>query len=100
MRISDWSSDVCSSDLFDRPKHPYTSGLLACMPNSAMVRHDGGRRRLTPIPGTVPSILALPEGCTFAPRCPLAEEACRTAVPGLVPAVPGHLTRCRRNEAL
>ncbi|MGO1079442.1 ABC transporter ATP-binding protein [Inquilinus sp. CA228] len=86
-------------DLFDRPRHPYTSGLLSCIPNARTGgRHDDAR--LQPIPGTVPSIMALPPGCAFAPRCPLTETACETAVPGLDAVQAGHRSRCRRTDQL
>lgn len=87
--------------LFARPRHPYTKGLLACIPNPERDRTaDGKRLMLKPIPGNVPSVLALPPGCTYAPRCPLAEPRCEREAPGLVPARPGHLSRCFRHELL
>ncbi|MCC7272725.1 MAG: ABC transporter ATP-binding protein [Alphaproteobacteria bacterium] len=61
--------------VFARPGHPYTAGLL----RAARWQEDGGR--LAEIPGTVPSPLALPPGCAFAPRCPLAVARCREARP-------------------
>jgi peptide/nickel transport system ATP-binding protein len=79
--------------LFARPRHPYTSGLLASIPDAKRHAAGGERQRLTPIPGAVPSIYALPPGCPFEPRCPLAEARCREPVV-LIPAGPGHLTRC------
>ena len=78
-------------DLFERPTHPYTRGLLSCIPTAALL---ASRERLQPIPGNVPSVLALPPGCTFAPRCPIAEPACTQAVPELLPVWPEHLARC------
>jgi peptide/nickel transport system ATP-binding protein len=81
--------------LFAAPRHPYTQGLLACIPNSAQARDADGRRRLDPIPGTVPSIYSLPPGCAFAPRCPHAAEPC-SAPQVLAPAGPEHLARCWR----
>lgn len=65
--------------LFERPAHPYTSGLLAALPDL-----DGPKRRLASIPGTVPPPHRLPPGCTFAPRCEIAEGRCRRAPPGLL----------------
>jgi peptide/nickel transport system ATP-binding protein len=58
------------------PLHPYTRGLLDSLP--AMARPG---ERLTQIPGSAPSLLALPAGCPFAPRCPRADAACRAAPP-------------------
>ncbi|ALA17658.1 MULTISPECIES: ABC transporter ATP-binding protein [unclassified Chelatococcus] len=87
--------------LFARPRHPYTKGLLACIPNPERDRAaDGARLMLNPIPGNVPSVLNLPPGCTYAPRCPLVEPRCEGEAPGLVPAGPGHLSRCFRHELL
>jgi peptide/nickel transport system ATP-binding protein len=88
-------------DLFRRPRHPYTRGLLNATPNPERdVPQDGPRRRLDPIPGTVPSAAALPPGCTFAPRCSLAISACTEAVPPLFPAGPHHVSRCIRHTEL
>ncbi|MGI6851545.1 ABC transporter ATP-binding protein [Mesorhizobium sp. 1B3] len=88
-------------DLFARPRHPYTNGLLACIPDPKRDRaEDGTRRMLNPIPGSVPSVLALPIGCAFAPRCPLNETRCETELPPLLEASSTHLTRCWRHELL
>jgi peptide/nickel transport system ATP-binding protein len=87
--------------LFERPKHPYTLGLIACIPDVRRdVAADGSRRPLNPIPGTVPPITDLPPGCPFAPRCPYVEDACTVRVPDLVVADAAHLSRCRRHEIL
>ena len=80
--------------LLKSPKHPYTRGLLACMPHLGQRRGDGGR--LYAIPGSVPSPVNRPAGCTFAPRCALAEPACLAAEPVLEPVGPDHSARCRR----
>ncbi|PGH56279.1 dipeptide ABC transporter ATP-binding protein DppD [Azospirillum palustre] len=80
--------------LLKSPKHPYTRGLLACMPHLGQRRGDGGR--LYAIPGSVPSPVNRPAGCTFAPRCALAEAACLAAEPVLEPVGPDHSARCRR----
>ncbi|MBE7182841.1 MAG: ABC transporter ATP-binding protein [Methylobacterium mesophilicum] len=88
-------------DLFARPKHPYTEGLLACTPNAARdVGPNGERLALRPIPGSVPPITALPPGCTYAPRCSYAAPGCTEAVPPLFPVGPSHLSRCFRHELL
>ncbi len=78
-------------DLFARPEHPYTVGLLGSIP-----RLDEKRERLPSIEGRVPDMTRPPAGCRFAARCPFVEEACRIAVPALTEVGPGHLTRCRR----
>ncbi|HSN12154.1 MAG TPA: ABC transporter ATP-binding protein [Propionibacteriaceae bacterium] len=62
------------------PTHPYTSALLTALPSL-----DGPIQDLTPIPGTVPTADAMPQGCRFHPRCPLAVERCRVEVPPLLP---------------
>ncbi|WP_042695666.1 ABC transporter ATP-binding protein, partial [Azospirillum sp. B506] len=80
--------------LLKSPRHPYTRGLLACMPHLGQRRGDGGR--LHAIPGSVPSPVNRPAGCTFAPRCALAEPACLAAEPVLEPVGPDHSARCRR----
>ena len=80
--------------LFAAPRHPYTQGLLASLPDSGRrAAAEEKHRRLTPIPGSVPSIYALPPGCPFEPRCSLAEARCRQPVT-LIDAGPRHLTRC------
>ena len=78
-------------DLFARPEHPYTVGLLGSIP-----RLDEKRERLPSIEGRVPDMTRPPPGCRFAARCPFVEPACREAVPPLVEVAPDHLSRCRR----
>src|SRR3546814_3037540 len=100
MRISDWSSDVCSSDLtiFRAPRHPYTLGLLASLPQI-----DGNRQRLRPIPGNPPDLAKVPPGCPFHPRCQLSHgrEKCRTERPALLPVGDGgHRTACHFSDEL
>jgi oligopeptide/dipeptide ABC transporter ATP-binding protein len=75
--------------LFEQPEHPYTVGLLGAIPT-------GSRKRLASIRGRVPDLLALPPGCTFAPRCPFAADICLTDEPPLVAIGPDHRTACRR----
>jgi peptide/nickel transport system ATP-binding protein len=64
--------------VFRAPRMPYTAGLLGSMPN---LGSDGGRLR--PIPGAPPSLINLPQGCPFSPRCPLATQECITVEPPL-----------------
>jgi peptide/nickel transport system ATP-binding protein len=78
-------------DLFARPEHPYTVGLLGSIP-----RLDEKRERLPSIEGRVPDMSRPPDGCRFAARCPFVEPACRAETPPLAEVAPGHLTRCRR----
>lgn len=77
-------------ELFDHPLHPYTRGLLRCLP-----RLDADKtERLFQIEGTVPLLNQIPSGCRFAPRCPYAMERCRTRMPELVSAGPSQKVRC------
>ncbi|WEX08860.1 ABC transporter ATP-binding protein [Chelativorans sp. AA-79] len=88
-------------ELFDRPKHPYTKALLACTPDARRDLGDAGeRKRLYSISGSVPSITDLPVGCSFAPRCEMAIEACQTTAPPLVPSGEGRFSRCLREAEL
>jgi oligopeptide/dipeptide ABC transporter ATP-binding protein len=68
-------------DLFERPGHPYTRGLLASLPGAG--GHDAPGRRLPTLPGAVPDPAAPPPGCRFHPRCPEAFEPCRSDAPDL-----------------
>ncbi len=67
------------TELFARPRHPYTSGLLASIPRI----RDTQVAELPVIEGMVPDLLQPPEGCRFAPRCPKAKDFCRLAAPEL-----------------
>jgi oligopeptide/dipeptide ABC transporter ATP-binding protein len=64
--------------LYYRPHHPYTKGLLESIPQST-----GARERLTPIPGQPPSLINLPTGCSFHPRCAYVMDKCITDEPQL-----------------
>ncbi|MFG1281463.1 ABC transporter ATP-binding protein [Xanthobacter autotrophicus] len=85
-----------TADLFARPLHPYTRGLIAARPRLGSGRF--GRQRLVEIPGTVPSLSGRPSGCAFAPRCALAEVACTVAVPTLVAAGGGSVACLRSGD--
>ncbi len=79
--------------LFSEPEHPYTWGLLSSMPRLDRDRQD----RLLPIPGTPPSLINVPPGCAFHPRCTYGErngDRSRTEVPLLGESAPGHLVAC------
>jgi len=83
--------------LFRSPRHPYTRGLLACLPRRALEEgRAAGPRRLTAIPGQVASTLDPPPGCAFAPRCALALPACEAAMPSLDRVAAGQRSRCLR----
>jgi oligopeptide/dipeptide ABC transporter ATP-binding protein len=75
--------------LFADAQHPYTLGLMASIP-----RLDMDRRRLSTIEGMVPAPDAMPAGCRFAPRCPLADQRCREREPALRELSPGHQAAC------
>jgi peptide/nickel transport system ATP-binding protein len=83
------------SDIFYRPRHPYTWGLLTSLPRLAQ------GAELKPIPGAPPSLLRPPPGCRFHLRCPYAFDRCRTDVPPLqaAPDGAGHLDACHLDEA-
>ncbi|MBE6469151.1 MAG: ABC transporter ATP-binding protein [Coriobacteriaceae bacterium] len=82
--------------LYARPSHPYTMGLLGAVPQP----HVNIDRRLVPIKGNPPSLAAIPAGCPFSPRCPMAHDACRAEVPSLRAIAPeeGHLVSCHEME--
>ena len=81
-------------ELYRNRRMPYTAGLLGSVP-----RLDSPRgSRLVPIPGAPPSLIALPPGCPFSPRCPLAVEECRQAEPPLLEVAAGHSAACIRTD--
>jgi len=90
------------ADLFARPQHPYTHGLLASIPRLGLMRGEEERtaERLQEIPGIVPALTHLPEGCAFAPRCAFAEDQCRRAYPPYEEKQPAHWAACWRSQAL
>jgi peptide/nickel transport system ATP-binding protein len=71
-----------TQELFDAPRHHYTLGLLGAVPTAGR-RAAGGR--LQEIPGLVPVLHEQPDACTFAERCPAADDQCRSAAPALQP---------------
>jgi oligopeptide/dipeptide ABC transporter ATP-binding protein len=79
-------------DLFAKPAHPYTRGLLESIPRDDAVP----KRRLPAIEGIVPDLRALPPGCRFADRCPMRIEKCTVEEPDLAPFTPGRSSRCWR----
>jgi len=84
-----------TADLFARPRHPYTRGLLRSIPHL-----DRQVDRLEVIPGRVPEATSFPEGCRFAPRCSLAEDACRTTPSQLVSCGDDHFVDCWKHDAV
>jgi peptide/nickel transport system ATP-binding protein len=83
--------EAAAEELFARPQHPYTIGLLGAVPRPGGVDGSG---RLREIPGRVPSLAHLPEECLFAPRCPRAEPRCVAATPAFVSRNGGHRVAC------
>jgi peptide/nickel transport system ATP-binding protein/oligopeptide transport system ATP-binding protein len=83
-------------DIFRNPRMPYTAGLMNSIPRlgSSIIK-----TRLEAIPGTVPALTSLPQGCRFHPRCAYATDACAAAVPTLE-AADGHFIRCARWKEL
>ncbi|MFC7736217.1 ABC transporter ATP-binding protein [Roseomonas sp. GCM10028921] len=82
--------------LFSDPRHPYTRALLAAIP-----RPDPSRRgTVTPLGGDLPSPLAIPSGCRFHTRCPLAQPLCKESDPPLREIAPGHTSACHFAEDL
>jgi peptide/nickel transport system ATP-binding protein len=76
-------------DLFSDPLHPYSKGLLSCIPTGS--KDD---TNLEPIPGNVPNLLYPPTGCRFAPRCPYVMKICKEKRPKLMEAKPSHMVEC------
>ncbi|MCI9547842.1 MAG: ABC transporter ATP-binding protein [Oscillospiraceae bacterium] len=93
MYVGQAVEQVDAKELFANPLHPYTQGLMRCIPGM-----DGGDGDLHVIDGAVPMLYDLPQGCLFAPRCPYAVERCRRERPGLY-GPEGHRVRCFRCEA-
>ena len=93
-----------SRDVFRDPRMPYTAGLLGSTPSAEGTRAG---ERLRPISGSPPSLIDLPAGCAFHPRCPLASDVCRSEAPDLVPQQRGdgtegslHLAACHHSDRL
>ena len=84
-------------EIFDHPFHPYTQGLLKSMPRMGDGLNEG-KQRLSEIPGIVPVLTEIIEGCKFADRCPHAFDVCHQTQPQLVPIGEGHQARCWLKE--
>ena len=87
-------------DLFRRPQHPYTLGLLASVPRLGATLGRAEPPRLAEIPGTVPSLRDPIVGCAFAPRCAYATERCSREAPPLEAKTAAHLAACFESERL
>ena len=82
-------------DLFKKPKHPYTQGLMRAIPNlEAISKNVSKPKRLEEIKGIVPSLHDLPAGCSFANRCSFAMEKCKKATPNFEEKSSGHWASC------
>ena len=86
--------------LFASPLHPYTRGLIESRPSGCVDAQSAGEAYLKTIPGTVPSLYALPSGCRFSERCALVKEACRVREPELMEIEEGHFVACFIAESL
>lgn len=73
-----------AEEIFENPLHPYTRGFLGSLPGNGLV----------PIPGMSPSLIDLPDGCRFHPRCSHAKAICRKKHPELIEVEAGHFVRC------
>jgi oligopeptide transport system ATP-binding protein len=83
---------AAQEDIFARPRHPYTFGLLSSTP-----RVDRQNQKLRPIGGLPPSLLNPPKSCSFAPRCAWAKEQCRNEIPESLSVGDGHAAACFRS---
>ena len=85
-------------EIFARPLHPYTRGLLGSVPKLGSSLVDGGRGKLAEIAGLVPSLRQKIVGCAFAGRCQLATELCREVAPAIELKAPDHAVACHYAE--
>jgi peptide/nickel transport system ATP-binding protein len=85
-----------ADDVFDRPRHPYTYGLLRSVPRLDRPREA----KLETIEGLPPNLVSPPEGCRFAPRCAAAIDACKAKQPPLIEVEDGHFSACIRATEL
>jgi peptide/nickel transport system ATP-binding protein len=90
------------AELFARPLHPYSRGLMNSIPRLALMRRETGpaAQRLQEIPGMVPALSNLPPACTFAPRCAFADDTCRRQFPPYQEKRPDHWAACWHSERI
>jgi peptide/nickel transport system ATP-binding protein len=86
--------EAAVGEIFARPLHPYTRGLIGAVPKLGSSLQEGGRGRLAEIPGLVPSLRKPMVGCAFAGRCELATDICRQVAPAIEQKAAGHLVAC------
>ncbi len=84
-----------TADLFSNPSHPYTVGLLRCIPRGGLHKSTD---RLDTIPGTPPALGTKFDGCVFAARCSLADDKCRSQLPQMVTINGAHVARCFHSD--
>jgi len=92
--------EAAVDEIFARPMHPYTQGLLGAVPKLGSSLVLDGRTRLAEIPGRVPSLGEKIVGCAFADRCPIATQLCREVEPAVAPKRDGHLVACHYAQDL
>lgn len=89
MYAGEVAEDAEVHDLFSEPQHPYTEGLLSCIPTGTKSNSN-----LRPIPGTIPDLREIPLGCRFVQRCPHAFDKCQSTRPSLIQTKEGHEVSC------
>jgi peptide/nickel transport system ATP-binding protein len=94
--------EAAVGELFARPLHPYTRGLMNSIPRLALMRREAGPalQRLQEIPGIVPALSNLPPACTFAPRCAFADDKCRGQFPPYLEKGPDHWAACWHSDRI
>ena len=94
--------EAAVGELFARPLHPYTRGLMNSIPRLALMRREAGPaiERLQEIPGMVPALCNLPPGCVFAPRCAFADDRCRAQFPPYEAKRPEHWAACWHSDKI
>jgi len=91
--------EAAVGELFARPLHPYTRGLMNSIPRLALMRREA-QQRLQEIPGIVPALSNLPQACTFAPRCAFADDKCRGQFPPYQEKRPNHWAACWHSDRI
>jgi peptide/nickel transport system ATP-binding protein len=92
--------EAAVGELFARPLHPYTRGLMNSIPRLALMRREAAQHRLQEIPGIVPALSNLPQACTFAPRCAFADDKCRGQFPPYQEKRPDHWAACWHSDRI
>jgi len=90
MYLGNLVEEAETDELFEKPLHPYTKGLLDCIPKLDSIRGEA----LPTIEGVVPPLSKVPQGCHFCTRCSYADDRCRAENPPCVEAKPGHMVKC------